>query len=95
MRPERNVHIETKKYMVITQSGFKLVYDRNVSTFELYDLKNDPAESHNLFDRMPERGAEFKRLLGRYIDVVTASRPFDADENRYIFGEPDQEVDDE
>jgi hypothetical protein len=44
---------------------------------------------------MPERAAELKRLLGRYIDVVTASRPFDADENRYIFGEPDQEVDDE
>lgn len=95
VRPERNVHIETKKYMVITQSGFKLIYDRNVSSFELYDLKNDPAESHNLFDRIPERAAELKRLLGRYIDVVTASRPFDADENRYIFGEPDQGVDDE
>lgn len=95
VRPERNVHIETKKYMVITQSGFKLIYDRNISTFELYDLKNDPAESHNLFDRMPERAAELKRLLGRYIDVVTASRPFDADENRYIFGEPGQGVDDE
>lgn len=56
---------------------------------------NDPAESHNLFDRMPERAAELKTLLGRYVDVVTASRHFDADENRYIFGEPDQGVDDE
>jgi arylsulfatase A-like enzyme len=86
VQPEQNVFPETKKYMVITQDGLKLIYGRNVHTFELFDLNSDPREERNLFDRQPEKAAELWWLLGRFIDVVTASRPSDADESQYHFG---------
>jgi arylsulfatase A-like enzyme len=83
VRLDQQVNPLSKKYMVITQDGFKLIYNRNFSCFELYDLKNDPGESLNLFNRMPEKAESLKQLLGRFIDVVTASRPPEADEGRY------------
>lgn len=89
VRPEQNVHYEIKKYMVITQDGYKLIYNRNFYTFELFDLKNDPGENCNVYDRLPEKASKLKRLLGRFVDVVTASRPRDADESKYLFGKFD------
>lgn len=86
VRPEQQVESVRKKYMVITQDGFKLIYNRDYYSFELFDLGNDPGELRNIYDRMPERTAELKKLLGRFIDVVTSSRPNDADESQYFFG---------
>lgn len=86
VRPDQNVDPELKKYMIITQDGFKLIYNRDYYSFELYDLKNDPAEIRNLYDRMPEKSSDLKRRLGRFIDVLTVSRPWDADESQYVFG---------
>jgi arylsulfatase A-like enzyme len=83
----RGVHPESKKYMVITQDGYKLIYNRNYTTFELFDLNHDPREQHNLYDREPERAERMKQLIGRFVDVVTASRPIDADEYKYPFHE--------
>jgi arylsulfatase A-like enzyme len=83
VQPEQQIHPYRKKYMVITQDGFKLIYNRDAYSFELYDLRNDPRELANLFDRLPEKSAEMKRLLGRFIDVVQVSRPPDADETQY------------
>jgi hypothetical protein len=40
---------------------------------------------------MPEKSAELKRLLGRFVDVVLVSRPPDADEQRYFRGMQDEE----
>lgn len=76
----------TKKYMVITQDGFKLIYNRDYSSFELFDLRNDPSEIHNLFERLPEKAAEMRESLGRYVDVLTVSRPWDADESQFSRG---------
>src|SRR5262249_16391090 len=39
---ERNIYHPTKKYMVITQDGYKLIYNRDYYNFELYNLKEDP-----------------------------------------------------
>jgi len=86
VRPEQQIDPGQKKYMIITQDGFKLIYNRDYYNFELFDLSNDPGEVRNLYDRMPEKGAEMKKRLGRFIDVVTASRPRDADESQYFFG---------
>jgi len=86
VRPDQNVDPEQKKYMIITQDGFKLIYNRDWYSFELYDLKNDPSEVRNLFDRALETAAELKNRLGRFIDVVTVGRPSDADESQYFFG---------
>jgi arylsulfatase A-like enzyme len=84
--PDKSVTQEQKKYMVISQDGYKLIYGRDYYTFELFDLKNDPSEVHNLYDRMPEKTADLKNRLGRFIDVVRVSRPWDADESQYFFG---------
>ena len=84
--PDKAVSPEQKKYMIITQDGFKLIYNRDHYSFELFDLKNDPSEVRNLYDRMPEKAAELRNRLGRFIDVVTVSRPWDADESQYFFG---------
>ena len=86
VRPDQQVDPEFKKYMIISQDGFKLIYNRDYYNFELFDLKNDPSEVRNLYDHMTEKAAEMKRRLGRFIDVVTVSRPWDADEGQYVFG---------
>jgi hypothetical protein len=83
VRLDQQVHPETKKYMAVTQDGYKMIFNRDVFTFELYDLKNDPKEERNLYSRMPEKAAEMKNIVLRYVDVVTSSRPASADEGRY------------
>jgi arylsulfatase A-like enzyme len=92
VRLDQNVFPESKKYMVITQDGYKLIYNRNAYTFELFDLNHDKQEVRNLFDRLPQKAEELKRLLGRFIDIVSVSRPWDADERQYVFG---KEVDED
>ncbi|HXG66928.1 MAG TPA: sulfatase-like hydrolase/transferase, partial [Blastocatellia bacterium] len=82
--PEKNVNPEIRKYMVVTQDGYKLIYNRNFYNFELYNLKDDPREERNLYDRMPEKAEQMKKLLGEFIDVVVVSRPWDADESKYF-----------
>ena len=83
VRLDQQVHPETKKYMVITQDGYKLIYNRDFYNFELFDLKSDPAELRNLYDLMPGKALELRRLLGQFVNIVTASRPAEADEGRY------------
>jgi len=91
--PEHNVDPEIRKFMVISQDGYKLIYNRNAYSFELFNLKEDQKELRNLFDHMPEKAAELKRLLGRFVDVVLASRPPDADEQRFFRGSQSDELD--
>jgi arylsulfatase A-like enzyme len=84
--PDKAVDPETRKFMVVAQDGYKLIYNRNYYNFELYNLKEDPKETRNLFDRMPEKAAEMRQLLGRFIDIVGVKRPWDADEQKFYFG---------
>jgi arylsulfatase A-like enzyme len=83
VRLDQQVHPESKKYMVISQDGFKLIFNRDPYSFELYGLSKDPGELRNLHDQLGEKAEQMKRLIGRFVDVVTASRPWDADEGRY------------
>ncbi len=83
VRPEQQVNPERKKYMVVSPDHFKMIFNRDVFTFELYDLQNDPKEERNLYNRLPEKAAEMKRLVLRYVDLLTALRPPEADEGRY------------
>jgi len=90
--PEKWIEPERRKFMVITQDGYKLIYNRNHYSFELYDLKSDPKELHNLFAQMPEKSTRMQRLLGRFVDIVSVLRPADADEQKQFGGADDDVV---
>ncbi len=79
---------ETRKYMIIAQDGYKLIYNRDPHSFELYDLKSDPQELRNLYDRMPEKAESLNHQLGRFIDIVSVSRPPDTHERKYSLDGP-------
>jgi arylsulfatase A-like enzyme len=81
-----NVSPERRTYMAITQDGYKLIYHREWYSFELFDLNSDPNETRNLYDRLPEKATQMRQLLGRFVDVVTMSRPPDSDERRLPAG---------
>ncbi len=68
IRPEEYPQPINKKYMMITQDGYKLIYNRNYYAFELFDLKSDPKEQRNLYDRMPDVAAELRRRLGQFVE---------------------------
>jgi hypothetical protein len=95
--PEEYPQPVNKKYMVIAQDGYKLIYNRNLYTFELFDLKSDPKEQHNLYDYERAKAEGLKLELGQFIDIVLVSRPIDADESKYFFGDekPNAEEDGE
>jgi arylsulfatase A-like enzyme len=84
--PDKWIEPESRKFMLITQDGFKLIYNRNYYSFELYYLKDDPRELNNLFERLPEKSAAMRELLGRFVDIVSALRPADADEQKHPGG---------
>jgi hypothetical protein len=73
--------------MIVTSEGYKLIYNREYQTFELFNLTNDPGELNNLYDYLPGIASNLKQELGRFIDIVTALRPDNADERKYRFGE--------
>jgi arylsulfatase A-like enzyme len=83
VRLDQQVHPEWKKYMAVTQDGFKIIFNRDVFTFELYNLTTDPREERNLYSVMPEKAAQMTKVVLQYVDIVTASRPRSADEGRY------------
>jgi arylsulfatase A-like enzyme len=83
VRFDQQIHPDTKKYMVITQDGFKLIYNREANSYELFDLNSDPKELRNQFNSQSAKAAELRILVSRFVDIVTALRPWDADEGRY------------
>ena len=83
VRLDQQVHPETKKYMVITQDGYKLIYNRDFYNFELFDLNSDPRELRNLYDRCRTKRLSFAACWDSLLNIVTASRPAEADEGRY------------
>jgi hypothetical protein len=87
VRPDQSVSPDTKKYAVITQDGYKLIYNRNTFSFELFNLQSDPQELRNLFGYEPQRAEAMIKLVGRYVDMISVSRPWDADESQYVWGQ--------
>lgn len=56
------VHIPTRQVGII-HGRWKLVFHRRFGAAELYDLKADPAERHNLVDERPDVAAALARRL--------------------------------
>ena len=52
--------------------NWKLIYDRENDTYQLYDLNNDPGEKQNLANEKKEIMERYKSLLQEQIDDVTS-----------------------
>jgi arylsulfatase A-like enzyme len=55
-------------HLGIREKQYKLIYFYTVNEWELYDLKADPQEQHNLI-RLPEQQATFTRMKKRLIEI--------------------------
>ncbi len=58
----------------VTDGGWRYIYDVRGNTVELYDLAADPLELHNLADERPEKAAELRTVLARWLDASRSVR---------------------
>lgn len=79
------------KLQSVIGKNWKLIYDQQKDTKELYDLKNDPLEAQNLAPKNPQKLAEFQDILKRWQEQIviikseykiTAKRPDFSDEEK-------------
>jgi len=65
----------TTPVSAIRTGDWKLLYYYEDGRLELYDLKSDIGEKHNLKDSMPEKAAQLKKLLRRCLQEADAQSP--------------------
>ena len=58
----------------VTDGDWRYIWDVRGDTVELYNLRDDPGELHNLADAMPERAAEMRAILARWLDTTRSVR---------------------
>lgn len=72
------------KLGVLSQFRHKLIFNRPTGTFRLFDLKEDPKESHNLADERPELLAEmlrkFRALMKQHGPIIGGIKKADDQE---------------
>jgi arylsulfatase A-like enzyme len=56
---------------------WKLIEKFQDETLELYDLKNDPGETKNLFESQPQKAKQLKQVLLDWQTTTSAPRPVD------------------
>jgi arylsulfatase A-like enzyme len=67
--------------IAIIENRYKLLRPRRSEEFELYDLENDPAETKNLADAMPDKVAELSASLDAW--MASAMRSLKGADYRY------------
>jgi hypothetical protein len=60
----------------LVYSQYKFNYDFLSKSFEVYDLKQDPAEQHNLFDMEPQLASRAIESINQYRNVRAATANF-------------------
>lgn len=60
---------------VVFQDGFKIIRDRRRDTVELYDLRTDPTELHDIFDESGPAGEARLHALRAFFQAHTLKRP--------------------
>ncbi|MDD5553340.1 MAG: sulfatase [Candidatus Omnitrophica bacterium] len=66
---------ENKTWIVFRAAGWKLIHNYADDFWQLYDLKKDPGENHNLINDNPEKFAELRQRLDALKGRITASTP--------------------
>ncbi len=59
----------------VRAGDYKLIEWFEDNSIELYNLKNDLSEKHNLAKKMPQRAAELRKMLHRWRKSVNAGMP--------------------
>ena len=62
------------KRSIKTNDGWKLIVSLDTEERELYYLKDDPVEQHNLIESQGRIAYEFEQLLFRHLRNVSGSR---------------------
>lgn len=68
--PERAAFSEVHTKKMVRYRDWKLIHDFRRSTYELYDLRGDPAERRNLISERPRQAARLKALLTGWFDTL-------------------------
>lgn len=73
----RPIVAETGRFQqaMVFPDGFKMIRDRRRGTFELYDLKKDPGELDNLFERADVDAGAYLDRLHAFFAAHTLRRP--------------------
>jgi arylsulfatase A-like enzyme len=71
----RNLVEATFYAYAVTDGEWRYLYDVRGNTVELYHLTEDPLELVNLADRRPEKAAELRAILARWLDSTVSVRP--------------------
>jgi arylsulfatase A-like enzyme len=69
-----NFCVRTQDWKLVHASGFDAETFSGTPNFELYDMKNDPLELHNVADRFPDKTAELKKRYEQWFDDVSHTR---------------------
>ncbi len=63
-----------KDWIAIRAKDWKLIYN-NANELELYNLRDDPMEQHNLITKRPDKFRQLKQELDNFIKCSTPSNP--------------------
>ena len=66
--PHDSLFWELRNNQAVRQGKWKLVADRNINRWELYDLEQDRTETNNLASKYPERVAQMKADWQKWAD---------------------------
>ncbi len=70
-----------KDLFALRDSAWKLIFSPSDEVFELYDLRDDPDELHNLYDERGDQFAHWSQLLRNYADnIEIVDRELDPDD---------------
>ncbi len=76
--PNYAFHKKNRLASAVRSGDYKLLWFYDDDSVELYDLKNDISESHNLADEMPVKARQLRSELEAWLKDTNASKPLRA-----------------
>lgn len=67
---ERSFFWEHEGNVAIRSGHWKLIKDREDRAWALYDLENDPTESHDVYDRYPNKARELRKIATQKLEGI-------------------------
>jgi arylsulfatase len=69
-QPHESLFWELRNNQAVRQGKWKLVADRTINRWELYDLEQDRTETNNLASHYPERVAQMKAAWQEWAEMT-------------------------